>query len=403
MYRMSSFDQTGYPSSAATASMPQFLNFGQSSLANFASTPSLTAPTGFNFNHYMPQIPANGASFNMPRAARPNRRGSANTSQKQSHAVSVDPQLIVATSRAIGDVTVKMNNLGNAIISLNASMINTVDYLNKLSAAAGGTPAPALNLAPAPNLVSAPNLASAPAPGGPHRTASAGPRPLAPAPPRRPAPTVSGPVAPTAPMARAPSTTTTTTLLQKPNPKKRPHPDSAANSSAGPIAAVGTFTSFSSSEHPNKALKRSVQAFAGSSPMWLPEEKQWLRDQARRYKGVVPRPSNKQLAKEFNDHWVGRSVSIKYTTQDGETREFASLPREARSERAVETAARRYRLWDDIMVSNVSHRKKEQKKRAVEGTEKEDGGGAEEGAAGGVVGGRKKAKDKAGGGKKDTM
>ncbi|KAF4544926.1 Microtubule-associated protein futsch [Lasiodiplodia theobromae] len=375
--------------------MPQFLNFGQSSLANLASTPSLKAPTGFNFNHYMPQIPVNGASFNMPRAVRPNRRGSANTSQKQSHATSVDPQLIAATSRAIGDVTVKMNNLGNAIISLNASMINTVDYLNKLSAAAGGTPAPALNLAPVPNL------APAPAPGGSHRTASAGPRPLAPAPPRPHAPTVSGPVAPTAPMARAPSTTTT--LPQKPNPKKRPHPDSAANSSVGPIAAVGTFTSFSaSSEHPNKALKRSVQAFAGSSPMWLPEEKQWLRDQARRYKGVVPRPSNKQLAKEFNDHWVGRSVSIKYTTQDGETREFASLPREARSERAVETAARRYRLWDDIMVSNVSHRKKEQKKRAVEGAEKE-AGGAEESAAGDVVEGGKKAKDKAGGGKKDTM
>ncbi|KAK0647780.1 hypothetical protein DIS24_g7422 [Lasiodiplodia hormozganensis] len=393
MYRRSSFDQTGYPSSAATASMPQFLNFGQSSLANFASTPSLTAPTGFNFNHYMPQIPGNGASFNMPRAARPNRRGSANTSQKQSHAVSVDPQLIAATSRAIGDVTVKMNNLGNAIISLNASMINTVDYLNKLSAAAGGTPAPALNLAPAP------------IPGGSQRTASAGPRPLAPAPPRPPASTVSGPVAPTAPMARAPSTTTTTTttLPQKPNPKKRPHPDSAAiNSSAGPIAAVGTFTSFSSSEHPNKALKRSVQAFAGSSPMWLPEEKQWLRDQARRYKGVVPRPSNKQLAKEFNDHWVGRSVSIKYTTQDGETREFASLPREARSERAVETAARRYRLWDDIMVSNVSHRKKEQKKRAVESAEKE-AGGSEEGAAGDAVEGRKKAQDKVGGGSKEKM
>ncbi|KAF9637704.1 hypothetical protein BFW01_g8600 [Lasiodiplodia theobromae] len=377
---MSSFNQTGYPSSAATASMPQFLNFGQSSLANLASTPSIVSPTGFNFNHYMPQIPVNGASFNMPRAACPNRRGSANTSQKQSYAVSVDPQLIAATSRAIGDVTVKMNNLGNAIISLNASMINTVGYLNKLSAAAGGTPAPALNLAPVPNLAPAPNLASAPALGGSHRTASAGPRPLAPTPPRPPAST-------------------------KPNPKKRPHPDSASADpiAAGPIAAVGTFTSFSSSsEHPNKALKRSVQAFAGSSPMWLPEEKQWLRDQARRYKGVVPRPSNKQLAKEFNDHWVGRSVSIKYTTQDGETREFASLPREARSERAVETAARRYRLWDDIMVSNVSHRKKEQKKRAVEGAEKE-AGGAEESAAGDVVEGGKKAKDKAGGGKKDTM
>lgn len=385
------------------ASMPQFPNFGQSSIANFPSTPSMVAPTGFNFDRYNPQIPVNGASVNMPRAARPNRRGAANTSQKQNHATSVDPQLIAAASQALGDVTVKMNNLGNALIGLNASMINTVDYLNKLSAAAGGTPAPAPDLAPAPIANGPHHTASAS-----QRTASAGPCPLAPAPPRPPAPTVSGPVASTAPMTRASSST----LPQKPNPKKRPHPDSAAatataNPNPTPIASVGTFTTLSSSSHPHKALKRSVQAFAGSSPLWLPEEKQWLRDQARRYKGVVPRPSNKQLAKEFNDHWVGRSVAIKYTTQDGETHELASLPREARSERAVETAARRYRLWDDIMVSNLGHGRKkkeeeEQKKKcALESAEKGDDGGAEEGVAGDGVAGGEKVKDKAGGGKKD--
>lgn len=386
---MFSFNQAGYPSSAATASMPQFPNVGQSSVANFSSTPSMVAPTGFNYNRYIPQAPVNGASVNMPRAARPNRRGSANTSQKQNHATSVDPQLIAAASQALGDVTVKMNNLGNALIGLNASMINTVDYLNKLSAAAGGTPAPA------------PNLAPAPIPSGSHRTASAGPRPLAPAPPRPPAPTVPGPLAPTAPMARTPSTT----LPQKPNPKKRPHPDSSsASGSTNPVvAAVGTFTSFSSDDtnphHPHKALKRSVQAFAGASPLWLPEEKQWLRDQARRYKGVVPRPSNKQLAREFNDHWVGRSVAVRYTTQDGETHELASLPREARSDRAVETAARRYRLWDDItVVSNLGHGKK---KKKVEEQKKRAADSAEEGAAGGGVESREKAEDKADGGSKD--
>ncbi|KAL1638629.1 hypothetical protein SLS58_008747 [Diplodia intermedia] len=344
--------------------------------------------------HNQPMFPDNGADLQPQQQHHPGY-----TQQYPGRAVAIDPGLIAAAANAINDTALKMKHLELATNDLNKSLSTTSDCLNHLHAALKGDLVPAA--APPDHVPPPATLHTSLAITADHlnnlRAVLSGWQHPPMAPPaafahhQAPPSTTMHPAfpAPAIPRKRdfsAMNTTTTSFAEHNNNNNSATNATPTTPFPPPPTTTTTTPAAFPPSKHlSNPLLPAPLPHIPPSSTAtpWSAQEKQWLRDQATRYKDVRPRPSNRQLVREFNEHWVGRRV-LGHSAKKGPV---LSRPREPRSERAVETVVRRYGLWEGITLDNDSHRRRlrrAEQEGGREGVDEGAEGDEDEGAGGGV-------------------
>ncbi|KAL0254504.1 hypothetical protein SLS55_009980 [Diplodia seriata] len=371
-------------------SQPQFPLLSELTRANPPRQPDvvgLSTPTPYmgytSPYHNQPMLPGNGADSQPQQQHHPDY-----TQQYPGRAVAIDPGLIAAAVNAINDTGLKMTNLELATNELNKSLSTTSDCLNHLHVALKGDLIPAA--APPGHVPPPATLNTSLAITADHlnnlRAVLSGWQHQPMAPPAAfdhhqapPPPTMPHPVfpAPTNPRKRDFSTMNTTTSFAAERNNNPSAPNATTTTPLPPPTGPTTTTPapFPPTKHLSNPLLPAPPPHVpppSTATPWSEQEKQWLRDQATRYKHVRPRPSNRQLVREFNEFWVGKQVLGGHGTKKGPV---LSRPRAPRSERAVETVVRRYGLWEGITLDNDSHRRRV--RRGMEAEGRGEGGAGE--------------------------